>query len=1475
MTQVKYAENETYAFQINDIDFIVPPTSISVHKEGLNYSVKSLRTKSSVKIASGSGIYHAQINLTIPPEEFLSLHRLICEIKNNPFVYVRNNFLKDSLEKEEIYKSNNKHLFFTVMGLNINNHPGAPGTFIVELDLRYFNNKPYIENLGFNDDIEDGIFNIGIGRAKLKNIKTSKVTNPKDSKIYIRYCNWLQIEYLKKYFGLDPEVDIAQNISEEEERKLAEGELSLNRVKNKSKIIELLYRGSKYTVIRNRNFANLKLNEKLSDFLKKRLDTASKGKEGAEARNARYKALLEYKKDIDQGAKKSLPETGERIGSENFKTRTFKEIGRYPIWPPENEIVSFSDIIQSGEIEIVNQTNTTILIKVTAKVDFDYDKIMMGADRGSAESMFIFLPSSMTFKHYRHNTYNCGLYFSEGEGVTSRSATVFEVTWEKNQVFSFDKELAKIKKEKKNPFFPTGTLIGTVKDGSVFQVKISKNIFTELPLIKKKFLIDKQKEQKKGVNFFEEYKIVEKFISENYQPYMDRKFVSNSIFETIGDVAFLDYKNYELNAILGREGLEKVNEEGLDVSYDRNTVITGVNGSLRHITPTIPILGQETPTHQFLGSMEPSYQMSFIGMGSQGTDRMPDSFLLLEKNRKDSQINAKAFNEVPDAANFAINCLITKLLGSYENDYSEDIVIPYGGGEVRYLKEKFNFSINSMNTFTVEGQPNTYGLNIHFQESRSYKEEEIRPAFTNYDYSDDLSAEFFNEVLNSGIKILNSGGSKKKKSKPKKKRSEGNSNSYNWMKWTTKHITADEWYERPRGYHDTDKVRLHRRGRDISLPFETEMEKVKKYFFTNETDGNLWEESKLNDVWVKRGETSKNTKDLLDPDYCAYILCQTVSKIIDYFEILYPHVTIKLKLNSTLRLCSDKGYNATRGRHKNGTAVDIDFTGINQTEAGIYIYLMQLLGYLPDLTGQRRTNAYLGMGFYGKDAHKISTLMSPRDGHWLHLDLNGTVRKFIITDENEEFVFHVPSKWDSGLRCWYDDDYYFDGSAGDRPHIKNILGEMQRKSQIDSSKKGNKYLKQFGFSTMKKYRENLEAAHNQLIGASSAPEGKNLIDFWNTHLRPKLESDDSSEVDDSWRYNLGLPESCGANITIVDAVDGARKVINLKEEDNTKKDWYPASMIKLVAAIGCVYSLAERGIINKNNLEFIFTKLNGNEERRSFENLMNMLIKQSENVEFSLTVAIATRPYIMEWLEAMNSSIEIRYPMRFNKTNAQGKWVGEYTTQKNTWNGREDIKVVQDGNDLGEIKFKSNHGKVIRKRGSFCGTVADFSKVMIDYILRENLPFNYADDKFDDLEDPDIGTFYHLDECFATLKGHNQPADRSNSQNALRVAIEDKYTELGGTSVFTVYTKPGLYYYNRRNVGVTSDCIFFKNHDDSEDSFGITLWGERAADAIGEMSSRDHMISNNFHGNEEHMSLTELISYCIHYNAELKQYLES
>ncbi len=100
-------------FVINDISLHVPPTAISVHKEGLEYSWKTLRSKVSTKVLSGNGVFHAQVNITFAPDSLVLLHRLIVQVRNNPFVMVRNNFLDASIAVS--YASRTQNNYYTVL----------------------------------------------------------------------------------------------------------------------------------------------------------------------------------------------------------------------------------------------------------------------------------------------------------------------------------------------------------------------------------------------------------------------------------------------------------------------------------------------------------------------------------------------------------------------------------------------------------------------------------------------------------------------------------------------------------------------------------------------------------------------------------------------------------------------------------------------------------------------------------------------------------------------------------------------------------------------------------------------------------------------------------------------------------------------------------------------------------------------------------------------------------------------------------------------------------------------------------------------------------------------------------------------------------------------------------------------------------------------------------------------------------------
>ena len=1512
-------------FQINDIDFIVPPTSISVYKEGLNYSVKSLRTKSSVKIASGNGIYHAQINLTIPPKELLALHRLICQVKNNPFVCVNNNFLKESLEtKEEYENAPGNYLYFTLMGLNINNHPSSPGSFIVELDLRYFNSKPYMENLSFFDDINGGDFDIGFNTNRRSYNKIPKKVisgDPKESFIYVRYSNYLQILYLKKYFKInlkeEDDDDGSPLIKIADQLLLQAGRLGLHDIEGKEKIIELIYGSSKYTQIKNRNFINLKLSAELAGKLKEAITNNITSNMSTEDRYKQREANVKALKLISEN-ENSIPGSlyfSELVGPFNCRyekatdTVDLQADGEYKKeYPRDFTDGAVSDFTSYGKITVDFPKEGSDL--VTLKVEHlltDEGSIETNKTDQKEHSPYIYTPTKTKFV-------TC---VEEGKQSTLRLETlgfdkpyVFQIKVVNPKGVKFIYFNHKTKDSKK--VIPNQTIIGIADQKAEYEVTMSKELFEKMPMLKR--YREKQRENAllSQKNFSKQYEELEKFLSENYQPYLDRKDSKSNIYESVLGVNFLDYKDYELNTLLGENRTRR--EGGVDFEYDKNTIITSINGSLRHITPSIPILGQETPTHQFLGSMEPNYQISLIGKGvvnSEGIlNKMPDSFLNLEKQRKDSQENAKRFNEIPDVSNFAIDSLITKLLGSYESSEHFNSTIQLGGVDIDYYREKYNFSINSTNTFTVEGQPNTYGMNIHFQETRSYKEEEIRPAFTNYT-NKYLSAKFFNTVLGSGIEIPDKSFKKDKaiqgnptkltprvaakpKPKPKKEVKEELVNeNYNWMDWKTKHITSVMWYHKPKSYTETDQRRLAdpKKQIDISIPLEEEMQKVKKYLVDSNRKGKLWIETKKRGevLFKKLGETDKNSQSFMDPDRCAYELCKIMSEIFAYMQVIFPNVRLSIQFTSTLRINSDKNYVAKRGNHKVGGAADIKIIGVNQTELGIYIHLMQILGYIKDpipalkRQGQsERTGAFLAMGFYQSPNIYRRNKLGSVSG-WLHLDLNAVARKFIVTDEDKEYVFHVPSRWLT-RRSWGSDGYPLTGA--------NSLGyllydQVKTVKSIDSNVNIINKLKKYdkNYKSLKEYKEDLINAHKTLYGESSkqvknvkeAEDGKTLINFWNDKLKQVIfdkTTDGSIQLDE---LELRIPDdACGANLTIVNG--DQRYKINLYNRDKTFIDWYPASMVKFIGAIGSAYNiLLSTEFINIEKIKFKF-KLNTNKIiPTTYRDILYKALLRSENPQYSLLVAIGTHKYINDVL-LKDSTVVLRRPIWNGKTN--------YSKSVKRWYGYADIKVEGENSDtdiveevIPYLKGSDCLSKTVIHKGVLRtseGTVEDFSKLMIDFIegvypsdvqekIHEGNLLEYADVE----EENKIHNAVKI--YLAADKG--KPPSPQSTQNALKKAIKDNLAEN-----YKVYHKPGLAKApinaskpNGPQENFVSDCLYFKTEDEKKDSFGITLWGRVASNASA--ANRNFLTSESYHGDGKHVSLTRLLAYCMEHSALLKEYM--
>ena len=247
----KSAEN----FSINDIELSIDPTQISVYKEGLNYSWKTLRTKSSSKIINGNSIFHLKLQLIFTRSMLLELHRLICQTRNSPYVQINNQFISDA-----VYSLNtSKPTFFSLSSMQIVPRANSPYTVDVELDLRYFNHKIYSgDSLNFKEhfeskpflkegktfvktfdifnenklvdlEIEETVSNKNSKRKTkasfisedLYKINPYNYTNQKrfakDSKAYVRYSNFLQIKSFKENFAFTEE-ELKKYFSSENER---------------------------------------------------------------------------------------------------------------------------------------------------------------------------------------------------------------------------------------------------------------------------------------------------------------------------------------------------------------------------------------------------------------------------------------------------------------------------------------------------------------------------------------------------------------------------------------------------------------------------------------------------------------------------------------------------------------------------------------------------------------------------------------------------------------------------------------------------------------------------------------------------------------------------------------------------------------------------------------------------------------------------------------------------------------------------------------------------------------------------------------------------------------------------------------------------------------------------------------------------------------------------------------------------------
>ncbi len=253
-THLRQLGEET-AFILNDILFPIPPISIQIQKDNFNWGYKTLRSKTTTKVISGRSSVGVQIKLLFNREMILMLHRLIIQIRNNPFVWVKNDYIKNAILELDPNLGNSiqeTNLFCTVVGFRISSYQASVSSFEAELDLKYFNYYPYSPNLMFRQELEslliesadktftsfifpvfnptkfasinytllrestpeattdttaEPVENKNYFTSMYKNLRkynfSMAVKEPYFSNVYVRYYNYLQIKSLIDNYGIN------------------------------------------------------------------------------------------------------------------------------------------------------------------------------------------------------------------------------------------------------------------------------------------------------------------------------------------------------------------------------------------------------------------------------------------------------------------------------------------------------------------------------------------------------------------------------------------------------------------------------------------------------------------------------------------------------------------------------------------------------------------------------------------------------------------------------------------------------------------------------------------------------------------------------------------------------------------------------------------------------------------------------------------------------------------------------------------------------------------------------------------------------------------------------------------------------------------------------------------------------------------------------------------------------------------------
>lgn len=813
-------------FIINDVDLEIPPTQIEIRKEDLTFHYRTLRTKSSTKVPTGNGQVTIHATIVFTDDQLLTMHRLIVEMRNSPFCYVDNRYIRESIVPDWPYSQN---MALTVTGLSVSNMPNATNAYVMELDMLWFNYFPYMHNFLFREEwqtnwLRSGDFanklyeSLSIGwdidnqtyvkqpypnviytqerhdgavastplgsldrtaqlgmTSEAYSITQNKflhdqkrtiyemeaasagvewdllpvpgnmmparlVTQPRNSKIYVRFINYLQRDALLKNFGIDVEADI-KAFDGPDSSALFD---SLFKVGVDPDGIERVIPLSSGLVPRSLRHKWIKQMEQYNH--------------GARFHFHAYKEIRlpqKWTDDIDNKKNQVVANLFERIkgirdlplimqGSGEGDPASIPVMGAaYRLSSPygmRNRPTTGERHFHSG-VDFAAPRSTPLY----AVEEGDVVGVIRGAYSEVGGNQVVLRTRRGTWYYLHMDIIAAGL-----EGTPDKPVHVTQ-----GQVLGTVGTTGRLRDGTPSStgphlhltYYPTGsaqhadpypvlqeihrqrTQTEAVGEETFFDwTGVSEEAEPEEVVTTDTTLVDPTNlaeiltasaaaEAKSALNLTEDESTALQdlmgLLDAEGWSYYDADTTITNVWKKLFT---LEISHSGLDRVLGRSELpEEFRQAGI--------ILTGITGGISHLVAKIPILSHEFPTQQHLGSIEPEYTLEFAILDDQSDlDGISSMGQMVQGMRSMLQGNARKFRAVMDGWCVSTDTFITRLFGSYEEN---DLMQLEEDGLISDLKLKKRTIIASTYDGTVPGNPGLSTMMMSMQETNPYEQEKL------------------------------------------------------------------------------------------------------------------------------------------------------------------------------------------------------------------------------------------------------------------------------------------------------------------------------------------------------------------------------------------------------------------------------------------------------------------------------------------------------------------------------------------------------------------------------------------------------------------------------------------------------------------------------------------------------------------------------------------------------------------------------